>query len=63
MKWSINIGKIAGIDLKIHLTFIILLLWVAISGLTTGETSLETLINFTLVLALFLFVVHGEDHS
>ena len=21
MKWSINIGKIAGIDLKIHLTF------------------------------------------
>lgn len=64
MKWSINIGKIAGIDLKIHLTFILLLLGVAISGLTAGETSLETLMNFTLVLALFLFVIlHEFGHA
>ena len=64
MKWSINIGKIAGIDLKIHFTFFILMLWVAISGLTAGETSLETLMNFSLVLALFFFVVlHELGHA
>ncbi|MBG0770747.1 MAG: site-2 protease family protein [Anaerolineaceae bacterium] len=64
MKWSIKIGKIAGIDLKIHLTFLILLLWVAVSGLTNGETSLETLVNFALVLGLFFFVIlHEFGHA
>ncbi len=64
MKWSIKIGKISGIDLKIHLTFLILVLGVAVSGLTTGETSMETLMNFALVLALFFFVVlHELGHA
>ena len=29
MKWSATVGRFAGIDLKIHATFLLLLVWVA----------------------------------
>lgn len=31
MKWSWRIGRIVGIDVKLHVTFLLLLGWVGIS--------------------------------
>lgn len=36
MKWSWKIGRIAGIDLRMHATFTLLLGWVALSALWSG---------------------------
>jgi hypothetical protein len=33
MKWSWKIGRIAGIDIQLHATFLLLIAWVAISEL------------------------------
>ncbi len=64
MKWSLNIGKIAGIDLKIHFTFFILLFGVGISGVAAGDPPQTTLMNFAIILALFLFVIlHELGHA
>lgn len=64
MKWSLNIGKIAGIDLKIHFTFFILLFGVGVSGLLAGDTPQTTVMNLVIVLALFFFVVlHELGHA
>lgn len=60
MKWSLNIGKIAGIDVKIHLTFLFLLIWVAFSTLFAGGTLNAVLIELTFMLVLFLSVVMHE---
>lgn len=64
MKWSLNIGKIAGIDLKIHFTFFILLFGVGISGILAGDTPQTTMMNLVIVLSLFFFVVlHELGHA
>ena len=31
MKWSIRFARIAGIDLKIHITFLIFLAWIGLT--------------------------------
>jgi len=36
MRWSVKIAKIAGIEVRIHLTFLLLLAWIAISYYQTG---------------------------
>jgi Zn-dependent protease len=64
MKWSWNIGKIAGIDVKIHLTFFLLLIWVGFSAYTAGGSIESVLIELAFVLVLFLSVVlHELGHA
>lgn len=64
MKWSWNIGRIAGIDLKIHLTFFFLILWVGFSTLNAGGTMAAMLGDIVFILALFLCVVlHEFGHA
>src|SRR6267154_1639106 len=36
MKWSIRLARVAGIDLKIHITFLIFLAWIAFTYYRTG---------------------------
>lgn len=31
MRWSTTIGRFAGIDVKVHATFVLLLAWVALT--------------------------------
>src|SRR6195256_4591055 len=63
MKWSIRIARIAGIDLKIHVTFLIFLAWIAMSYYGTGGR--EAAIQGTLfVVLLFLCVLlHELGHA
>ena len=64
MKWSWNIGKIAGIDVRIHLTFFLLLVWVGFSAFSAGGSINSVLIELAFVLVLFLSVVlHELGHA
>lgn len=64
MKWSLNIGKAAGIDIKIHLTFFLLLIWVGFSTAFSGGTAVDVVMELLFILALFLCVVlHELGHS
>jgi Zn-dependent protease/CBS domain-containing protein len=54
MSWSIPIVRIAGIQLRIHVTFLLLIIWVALSSASVA----------VLVLLLFLCVVlHEFGHA
>jgi stage IV sporulation protein FB len=59
MSWSITIARVAGSEIRIHLTFLILLAWFAISGYVEGgaAAALDTVL---FVLAVFACVVLHE---
>ena len=64
MKSSINLGKIFGIDLKINVTFLFLLLWVAFSSLLTGASPMGAVIEMLFIIALFgIVVLHELGHA
>jgi Zn-dependent protease/CBS domain-containing protein len=64
MKWSWKIGTLAGIDLRIHVTFLLLLGWVGAAHWMSGR-SLEAALNgVVFILALFGSVLlHELGHS
>ncbi|MDP3936924.1 MAG: site-2 protease family protein [Deltaproteobacteria bacterium] len=62
MKWSFTIARIAGIPIKIHATFFLLLLFVAI--VHAGEGGQGIFLGLIFILALFACVVlHELGHS
>lgn len=64
MKWSLNLGKIAGIKILVHWTFLILLGWIVLSEMRRGSDLATTLLSLAFVLTLFLCVVlHELGHS
>lgn len=65
MNWSIKLLKFKGIDIKIHLTFVLILIWAAYrwSG-STGECLQGALFGIVATLLLFLSVtLHELGHS
>ena len=60
MKWTWQIGRIAGIDVKIHLTFFLILIWFGLSAYMTGGSIVAALTNVLLILTLFVCVVAHE---
>lgn len=64
MKWTWHIGRIAGIDIKIHLTFFFILIWFGFSAYLTQGSISAALTNVLLILTLFLCVVlHEFGHA
>jgi Zn-dependent protease len=64
MKWSWKIARIAGIDVFMHSTFLLLVAWVAISYVINGETLAAALEGVLFLLALFASVVlHEFGHA
>lgn len=64
MKWSWNLGRIFGIDLKVHSTFVLLLIWIAISTIIAGGNFVAVGTEILLILALFMCVVlHELGHA
>ncbi len=62
MKWSLNLGKISGIQVYIHWTFLILLGWVVIN--VGGEGVGETLWSTAFILSIFVCVfLHELGHA
>ncbi len=64
MKWSWNIGAIAGINVRIHVTFLLLLGWVAMSYWLAGHGMSTILAGLTFIAALFACVLlHELGHA
>jgi len=64
MKSSINLGKIFGIDLKINITFLFLLIWVAFSSLLTGASPMDAITEVMFIISLFgIVVLHELGHA
>ncbi|RPJ86750.1 MAG: site-2 protease family protein [Acidobacteria bacterium] len=64
MKWSWRIGSLFGIPVYIHATFVLILLWVALSHWLKGQMLGATLRGLAFVLALFACVVlHELGHA
>jgi Zn-dependent protease/CBS domain-containing protein len=64
MKWSWTIGRVAGIKLRVHATFLILLAWLALVDYRASGTISGALIGVIFTLALFGSVVlHELGHA
>jgi stage IV sporulation protein FB len=59
MSWSFRIGRIAGTDVKVHFTFLLLLAWVALRGRADAGTA-GAIDNVIRMLALFACVLLHE---
>ncbi len=60
MKWSFRVGKLAGIDLKIHVTFLLILGWIGLLHWQAEGTVAAVLRGVLFILALFACVVFHE---
>jgi Zn-dependent protease/predicted transcriptional regulator len=64
MKWSLKIGEYKGIPVKIHATFLLIIIWVAASYWMQGHDVNTTIQGIIFVLALFACVVlHEFGHA
>ena len=64
MKWSWKIGRIGGIDLRVHATFLILLAWMALVYYRSSGTAAGAVRGVLFTLALFASVVlHEFGHA
>ena len=62
MRWSFRIGQVLGTDIKVHATFLLLLVWAAVASYQ--EAGAAAAVDFTLfLLALFgCIVLHEFGH-
>lgn len=64
MRWSWKIGRIAGIELRVHAAFLILLAWAALASYQTTGTGAGAARGVLFILAVFLSVVlHELGHA
>lgn len=62
MKWSWRIGRLSGIDLYVHATFVLLLAWVAVREWAFGAVAIAAALVY--IVALFAIVVlHELGHA
>ncbi|MGI9481119.1 MAG: site-2 protease family protein [Hyphomicrobiales bacterium] len=59
MSWSFSIGRIAGTEIRVHITFFLLLAWIALSYYRIGGTD-AAVHGVIFILALFACVVAHE---
>lgn len=64
MKANLNFGSVSGIKIKVHWTFLFLIIWIVFDELKRGGTTDSILFNTAFVLALFICVVlHELGHA
>ncbi|HEY2932540.1 MAG TPA: site-2 protease family protein [Acidobacteriota bacterium] len=64
MKWSWKLARVAGIDVYMHVTFLILLGWVGISHYLVRQSLADAWAGIIFILALFSIVVlHELGHA
>ncbi|MDJ1016365.1 MAG: site-2 protease family protein [Paracoccaceae bacterium] len=59
MSWSFSIGRLFGSELRVHATFFLLLIWIAVAAFV-AEGPAAALENVSFILALFACVVAHE---
>jgi len=65
MSWSLKLIRIRGIDIKVHLTFVLILVWAAYRwGVSQGAGATGALFGILVTLLLFVCVtLHELAHS
>ena len=64
MRWSWSIGRVAGIPLRVHATFLLLLAWVAFTYYRVNGTAAAAVQGSVFTLALFASVIlHELGHA
>ena len=64
MKWSWRLGRVGGVELRVHATFVILIAWMAIVYFRAGGTAAAALRGVIFTLTLFASVVlHELGHA
>jgi Zn-dependent protease/CBS domain-containing protein len=59
MSWSVNIGSIAGTAIRIHVTFLLFLVWIFVAGLATSGVN-DAVNSLVFMVLLFACVVAHE---
>lgn len=63
-RWSWQIGSLFGISIRVHITMVVLLAWIAIAAPLAGAGSQQALVQWFLVVAVFgSIVVHELAHA
>src|SRR5579872_5353156 len=62
MRWSIAIGSVAGTAIKIHITFILFLAWIAFSAWNRGGAAAALDGTLFMVLLFVCVVLHEFGH-
>jgi len=62
MRWSVTIGSVGGTAVKIHITFILFLLWIAFSGWSRGGAGAALDSTLFVVLLFACVVLHEFGH-
>ena len=64
MKWTLRLGRIYGVDVRMHFTFVLLIGWVAFVYWRQGQTMTASVMGVLFILAVFLCVVlHEFGHA
>jgi Zn-dependent protease/predicted transcriptional regulator len=64
MRWSWKIGRIAGIDIRVHATMLLLLAYIALTPLIAGKGSATSICSLILMAAVFtVIVLHELGHA
>ncbi|HEX5102279.1 MAG TPA: site-2 protease family protein, partial [Pirellulaceae bacterium] len=64
MRWSIRLGRVLGIDIYVHLTFLLLLAWVVISAYNQTHSVARALFELAFICLVFATVVmHEYGHA
>ncbi len=64
MKYSLNLGRLFGIKINVHWTFLLIILWVVAVNVQQGASTSQVLMSVLFILALFVCVVfHELGHS
>jgi Zn-dependent protease len=63
MRWSIKLGKLFGIELRVHLTFLLLLAFVGLAGLQQGGSRVGITAVLFISAVFFCVILHELAHS
>jgi Zn-dependent protease/predicted transcriptional regulator len=64
MKYSLSLGKVSGIKISVHWTFLILIAWIVISNMRSGSGAAETAWSVGFILAIFgCVILHELGHA
>jgi len=62
MSWSIRIGSLAGTAIRIHVTFVLLLAWIAAAGYASGKGAQTGAVMLFVVLIFACVLLHEFGH-
>ncbi len=64
MKWTLNLGKISGIKISVHWTFILLLFWFVMISWRAGHDVTQSFWSLLFILSIFgCVVLHELGHA